>query len=300
MDQNTMEQLMEFMKTQIGTLERKMDFNQDKMEAEMKADKEELMAKIDSSQERTDANLEEMKAEINAWLGEMKTWRGVTHACQEEKKESTPKETKALEEPQEVPEGATDAETLGATEDRAGELHLAVRCRGRLKTRTKRDGRLRQECAATIGRPTRRFVPALRKGGLRKGPGKECRSGIRRPGRTFSSRIDGRSLKQRQIKGNVVRETPEGRTYKKRSRTRPKCNNGIRGRDAGQHRRLEGIRMHRELIRQSLDLEIAKLIIVEGTKLKKNYIWGFANKKVEYHCSSAIGRSGRKVITSEE
>jgi hypothetical protein len=29
---------------------------------------------------------------------------------------------------------------------------------------------LRQECAATIGRLTRRFVPALRKGGLRKGP----------------------------------------------------------------------------------------------------------------------------------
>jgi hypothetical protein len=36
-----------------------------------------------------------------------------------------------------------------------------------LKTRTKHDGGCRQECAAAVWRPTRRTVPAMRKGGLR-------------------------------------------------------------------------------------------------------------------------------------
>jgi hypothetical protein len=35
----------------------------------------------------------------------------------EAKKESTPKETEAVEEPQEVPERATDAEAIGAAKD---------------------------------------------------------------------------------------------------------------------------------------------------------------------------------------
>jgi hypothetical protein len=74
-----------------------------------------------------------------------------------------------MAEPEEVPERATDEETIGAAKDQSGDLRLAVGCRGCLKTWTKRNGQLRQECAATIGWPTRRFVPAIRKGGLRKG-----------------------------------------------------------------------------------------------------------------------------------
>jgi hypothetical protein len=38
MEQNTMEQLMEFMKTQIGSLERKIHSNQAESKAERKAD----------------------------------------------------------------------------------------------------------------------------------------------------------------------------------------------------------------------------------------------------------------------
>jgi hypothetical protein len=97
--------------------------NQLKMEAEKKADKEELMArmdarldanerKMDSNQERTDANLKamkadqrEMKAELNAWLGEMKACREatessdrVTHVCLEERKEPAPEETEVVAE----------------------------------------------------------------------------------------------------------------------------------------------------------------------------------------------------------
>jgi hypothetical protein len=124
----------------------------------------------------------------------------IVQYSKKEKREPTPEEIEAVEEPQEVPEGATDKEVIGADEGRSRDLRRALRCRGRLKTRTRPDGRLRQECAADVGRPTRRFVPALRKGGLRRGPGKKCRSDIKGP-----SRMGGRSLKKRRTKFNVAR-----------------------------------------------------------------------------------------------
>jgi hypothetical protein len=170
-----------------------------------------------------------MKAIIKETFQEaMEVCRAVTPTCLEEEKESSPEEIEAVAEPQEVPEGVTDEEAIGAPEDRSKDLRLAVRCRGRLKTPTKRDGRLRQECAATIGRPTRRSIPAMRKGGLRKEPGKKCRSGIKGPSRTTGSRMKDGDLKQQRIKDNVVRGTPGKRTCEKNRRTRPVFGNGLR------------------------------------------------------------------------
>jgi hypothetical protein len=65
-------------------------------------------------------------------------------------------------------------ETIGAAKDRSRDLRLAIGCREKLKTQTKRDGGSRQECASAVGRPTRRAIPAMRKGGLRKGPGRNA------------------------------------------------------------------------------------------------------------------------------
>jgi hypothetical protein len=193
----------------------------------MDANKRELMAKMDASQE-------EMKATIRS--GQEEIIKGITGACREstevylektkalpetteacpvktraclEKKEPTPEETEAVEEPQEVPEGATGEETIGAAKDRSRDLRLAVGCRGHLKTRTKRDGRVRQECAATVGRPTRRFVPALR-----KGPGMKCRgSGTKGRGIAAGSRMRGmirkrqRGLEKRKTFYNAIEPT---------------------------------------------------------------------------------------------
>jgi hypothetical protein len=165
-----------------------------------------------------------MMARIYAWLGETKALPETTEACPvktEAKKEPAPEETETMAEPEEVPERATEQETTEAAEDRTGEQRLTVGCRGRLKTRTKRDGRLRQECAATVGWPTRHFIPALCKGGLRKGLGKERGSGIRGQGKASGDRMRGRTRK----------------------------------------RRLERKEAGREIIRQSLGREIARLIV---------------------------------------
>jgi hypothetical protein len=134
-----------------------------------------------------------------------------------------------------------------------------------LKTQTKPDGRLRQVCAAAVGRPTRRSVPAICKGGIRKGPGRMCHHSCIR-GRSKASPVGKRGM----AKSNVERGTPEGRTDEKRRRMRPECDsgirrlnktsgNGVRGRIMKRDQRLVTKRTHHEATRQDKRLEIVKI-----------------------------------------
>jgi vacuolar-type H+-ATPase subunit D/Vma8 len=66
MDQSAMEQLTEFMKTQIGSLA-----------SEMNAIEHNMLAKMETTQHKIKAHHEEMMAKMDAW-------RGVTPACLEE------------------------------------------------------------------------------------------------------------------------------------------------------------------------------------------------------------------------
>jgi hypothetical protein len=133
----------------------------------------------------TEANRVKMEAKMVAWLRQMKA---MPEACEEKaeaflKKKSAPEPREFVPKSQEIPKGATKEETIGAAKDRSRNLHLAVGCRGQLKTQTKNHDGSRQESAA-VGRPIRRTVPATRRGGLRTGAGKKCRSGtVRSPGR---------------------------------------------------------------------------------------------------------------------
>jgi hypothetical protein len=241
-----------------------------RMEAMMDNNKEEMIKAItEASRESTKACEENTKALLET----TEACPEVTQACLEEEKEQAPGETEAMEKYWEVPEGAADEEKFGATKDRAGELRLAVRRHRQRRKRAQENGGPRQKSAAFRRRFTRRAVPALLKGHVRKGPRRNRRSGVREPGKAFRNRIDGRSLKQRQIKGNVARETPTERTCEKKRRTRPECNSGIRrlsktsgnrrgGRSEKLGQRLEAKRMHREIIRRSLRLEVAKLMIM--------------------------------------
>jgi hypothetical protein len=186
------------------------------------ADRAELMAKWD-------VDARKAMAEYDFHLGEStEACPEVTHAWMEEEKESTPKETDAVEEPQVVPEGVTNEEKFGATEDRAGGLRLVVRRHRQQKKRAQENGGPRQKFAAFCGRFTHRAVPALLKGRVRKGPRRNRCSGERGPGKTFSRRIKGRSLKKWQIKGNVAQGAPEGRRDDKQRQTWPECTSGIR------------------------------------------------------------------------
>jgi hypothetical protein len=177
-----------------------------------------------------------------------------------------------------VPRGATYEEAIEALEDRTGEQRLAVRRHRQRKKRAQVNGGPWQKFAAFREWFTRHAIPALLKGHVHKGPRRNRRSGVRGPGKTFRSKIEGRSLKQRQIKGNVARETPGGRTDEKRRRTRPECNSGIRRlsktsgngkRGRTEKRRLERMEADCEIIRWSLCLEIAKLMIMSFIRLRE-------------------------------
>jgi hypothetical protein len=165
-----------------------------------------------------------------------------------------------------------DAETIGAAKDRSSEKRLAVRRHRQRKKRAQGNGGPRQKFAVISGRFTRRAVPALLKGHVRKEPRRNRRSGVRGTGKTFRSRIENRGLKERRTKDNVVRGTPKGWRSEERRRTRPECNsgirrlrktsgNGMRGWTGKRDQRLEAKWTHREAIRKSLDLEIAMLIV---------------------------------------
>jgi hypothetical protein len=172
-----------------------------------------------------------------------------------------------------------DDVTTTGTEDRTGEQCLVLRHHSQWKKRAQENGGPWQKFAAFRRRFTRRAVPALLKRHVRKGPRRNRCSGIRGPGKRFHSKIEGRSLKQRQIKGNVARETPEGWTDEKRRRTRPECNSGIRRlsmtsgngkRGRTEKRCLERMKADREIIRRSLHLEIAKLMIMSFIGLQES------------------------------
>jgi hypothetical protein len=278
MDQGKWEEIMEFLKAN----QQKMDANQEGMMARMEARMDSyqhemktqfgfLAAKMDANRRERKAHREEMRAKMDAWLG------GVTHAYLEEEP--------AVEEPQDVHIGATDEEAIRATEDRAGEQRLAVRRHRQRKKRAQVNGGPRQKFAALF---TRRAIPAMRKGHIRRGPGKRChRNSVRRPGRTSGTRIVKRDwqpavgyrspLKPR-TKVTVVQGAPEGRTDDKRRRTCSECNSGIWKLNRVSHtgkkgrtekRRLERMETDREIIRRSLRLEIAKLMIESSVGLRE-------------------------------
>jgi hypothetical protein len=174
------------------------------MQAELEATPPEKTAELMA---KWDANAHKAMAKYDFHLGEAtEACDEKMEACQEKKKESTPKETEVVAEPEEVPKGGMDEETSGGTEGRTGEQRLATRRHRQRKKRAQENGGPRQKFAAFHGQPTRHFVPALRKGGLRKGPGKKCCSGIRGRGITSRSGKRGRTI------DNVVGGAPEGRT----------------------------------------------------------------------------------------
>jgi hypothetical protein len=186
--------------------ERKMEADTREMTATIKSDQDEMI-KAQACREATEFCLEKtMALPETTEACEEKTMAlpETTEACPVktraflEKKEPTPEEAQAVAKPQEVPEGATGEETIGAAKDRSRDPGLAVGCRGQLKPRTKRDGRLRQEYASTVGQPTRPAVPAMRKGALRKGPGKKCRSGLRGQNKASRNGKGGRIVKRDQ------------------------------------------------------------------------------------------------------
>jgi hypothetical protein len=224
-------------------------------------------------------------AKLDARLGEVKACEGTTKVFLE-KKGSAPEEPESVAEPKEVPESATEQETVQAAEDQTGELRLAVRRHRQRRKRAQENGGPQQKFAAFHGRVTCRAIPAVRKGHVRKGPGKKCHSGLR--GQTKASRngkrgrivgwdqqpaVGYQSPLTQHTKDIVVRDTPEGRVCEKRRWTQPRCNSGIKDRGMKQWPHLGTGNTFIEALGQNFGLEIVKRTVGSSTILRSLSNW---------------------------
>jgi hypothetical protein len=86
---------------------------------------------------------------------------------------ANPGETEAAVERQELFEEEINVDTIASSEDRYGEQHLAVRRRRGAKKRSQDSVGSRQKLSVACKRVIHLAVPAVRKGQMRKSPGKE-------------------------------------------------------------------------------------------------------------------------------
>jgi hypothetical protein len=136
-----------------------------------------------------------------------KTCQTETTSCWEEIEatnlEATPDETEAAVERQDLFKKEINAENFGSSEDRSGYQRLAVRRYQGAKKRTQDSVGSRQKLSAARKRVIRRAVPAVRKGKIRKCPGKD----------------------------NVAKGASRRKTLEKRQRNNCECKNGRWDRD---------------------------------------------------------------------
>jgi hypothetical protein len=140
--------------------------------------------------------------------------------------EATPEETEAPVERQDLFKEQINVDNIGSLEDRCKEQHLDVRRRRGAKKRSQDSVGSRQKVSAAHKRVIRRAIPAVRKGNIRKGPGKD----------------------------GSVRRAPKGRRLQKTHRISPECNIGIRNRGPKDQLHLRMKRTSDRVIRSTSEL----------------------------------------------
>jgi hypothetical protein len=102
--------------------------------------------------------------------------------------EINPEETQATMECQELQMEEADMDALGSWDDRYGDGRLVVRSLRGAKKRTQDKIGSRQQLSAARNRVIRRAVPAVRKGNIRKGPGRNSVGRVHPISRTFGKK----------------------------------------------------------------------------------------------------------------
>jgi hypothetical protein len=152
---------------------------QEKMYAEIEARAVAHQEKISEMEAMAEARRERFLAFLDGltFYGEgMTTCQTETMSSSEEMEatnlEATPEATEAPVERQDLVKEEINAENIGSSEDRSGYQRLAVRRRRGAKKRTQDRVGSRQKVSVAHKRVIRRANPAVRKGNIRKGPGK--------------------------------------------------------------------------------------------------------------------------------
>jgi hypothetical protein len=202
MEMENMLQMMKLLLARQEEAEAKAETRHEEAESDAKARHEKAEARAVARHERFLAFLDGLTS-----CGEgMTSCQTETTSSSEEMEatnlEATPDETEATVERQELFEKETNFDTIGSSEDRCEDRRLVVRRRRGAKKRSQDSVGFRQKSSAARKRVIRRAIPAVRKGNIRKGPGKD----------------------------GSARGAPKGRRLQKTHRISPECNIGIRNR----------------------------------------------------------------------
>jgi hypothetical protein len=138
-------------------------------------------------------------------------------------------------------------ENIGSSEDRCKDQRLAVRRRRGAKKRSQDSVGSRQKVSAARKRVIRRAIPAVRKGNIRKGPGKD----------------------------GSARGAPKGRRLQKTHRIIPECNNGIRNRGPKDQLRLRMKRTSDRIIRRTSEQTSLFDLFIAIQEVNENIFWMF-------------------------
>jgi hypothetical protein len=140
-----------------------------------------ILARQEKAHAEAAARQEKMNAELKAAI--LTSFRGSTPrqtettSCPKEmdatRLEYTLEETEAAVERQKLRENEINVDNIASSEGRSGHKPLAVRRRQEAKKRSQDSVGSRQKSSAARKRVIHRTVPAVRKGYMRKGPGKD-------------------------------------------------------------------------------------------------------------------------------
>jgi hypothetical protein len=161
--------------------------------------------------------------------------------------EATPEATEATVEWQDLFKEEINNENFESSEDRSGEQRLVVRCRRGAKKRTQDSVGFRQKLSAARKRVVRRAIPAVRKGNIRKCPGKN----------------------------NVAKVASRGKKLVKRQQNSCECEDGRLVRDLKKRLSLRMRRTSGRNFKKPVQLEKKKRIFESTNGLRKANKWTF-------------------------
>jgi hypothetical protein len=151
--------------------------------------------------------------------------------------EANPEATEAAVERQELLKEEINVDNIGSSVDRCEDRRLVLRRRRVVKKRIQDSVRSRQKLSAARKRVIRRAFPAVRKGNIRKGPGRN----------------------------NVARGASKGKMLGKRQRNNCDCENGRFGRDFKYQLCLRMRRTCSRNYRMPMQLEVENRIVYSTT-----------------------------------
>jgi hypothetical protein len=217
----------------------------------------EMEARAEASQEKADADTKARHVRFLAFLDRLSHYGKGTTTCQTETTscpgemeatnlEATPEETEAAVERKELFKEETYSNNIGSSEDLCKGRRLVVRRRRGAKKRSQNSVGSRLKLSAARKRVIRLSVPAVRKGKIRKCPGKD----------------------------NVARGASRGKTIVK---SRRPCHNGRWHRETKKPSYPMTRKTTDRILRKTLDQEVAKRARLSTNKMQDVIYWTFWN-----------------------